>query len=74
MDYEKLWDNLRAEAKVDMDYQRSLEEVRKTEEAYLAVCACLTPDQKEIIEAYISACEELGDSMTLLAYRLGRSV
>ena len=72
MDYEKIWDRLTEEAKVDMDYQRGLQEVSKREKDYLAVCEVLTPEQKQAVEDYISVCEELGDYMALLAYRLGK--
>ena len=72
MDYEKLWDDLLAEAKSDMDYQRSLRELSKKEEAYHVACEVLTPAQKLAVEEYISACEELGDYMALIAYRLGK--
>ena len=72
MDYEKLWDALIAEAKLDMDYQRGLQEVSRKEEAYLAVCETLSTEQKLAVEEYISACEELGDYMALIAYRLGK--
>ena len=72
MDYEKLWDALIAEAKLDMDYQRGLQEVHQKEGAYLAVCKALSPEQKLAVEDYISACEELGDYMALIAYRLGK--
>ena len=43
MDCEKLWDALIAEAKLDMDYQRGLQEVHQKEGAYLAVCEALSP-------------------------------
>ncbi len=72
MNYEKLWDALIAEAKLDMDYQRGLQEVSRKEVAYLTVCEALSPEQKLAVEDYISACEELGDYMTLVAYRLGK--
>ena len=72
MDCEKLWDALIAEAKLDMDYQRGLQEVHQKEGAYLAVCEALSPEQKLAVEDYISACEELGDYMALIAYRLGK--
>ena len=72
MNYEKLWDNLIAEAKLDLDYQRGLQTVMEKEKAYLAVCSALTPEQRNAIEDYISACEELENYMTLIAYRLGR--
>jgi hypothetical protein len=72
MDYEKLWNNLLEATKVDMDYQRGLQELHKKEAAYLAACESLSAEQREAVEEYISACEELGDCMTLLAYRLGK--
>lgn len=72
MNYEKLWDALIAEAKLDMDYQRGLQEVSRKEAAYLAVCETLSTEQKLAVEDYISACEELGDYMALIAYRLGK--
>ena len=72
MDYEKLWDALMAEAKLDIDYQRGLQDLSKREKAYQRVCEVLTLEQKQTVEDYISACEELGDYMALIAYRLGK--
>ena len=72
MDYEKLWDELAAAAKVDVDYQRALNEMRKLETSYQEVCNTLPPEQKMVIEDYIAVCEELGDCMTWIAYRLGK--
>ena len=72
MDYEKVWDELLKMAKVDIDYQRGLESLIKKEKAYLAACEILTPEQKLVVEDYISACEELADYMILFAYRLGK--
>ena len=71
MDYEKLWDDLVTAAKTDMDYQRALKDVENLEAHYLSVCSRLCSEDKAAIENYIAACEELGDCMTLIAYRLG---
>ena len=73
MDYEKLWDELTAAAKVDADYQQALKEAESLEEAYLKVCSGLSAEEKLVIEDYITACEVLGNYMTLIAYRLGKN-
>ena len=72
MDYEKIWDDLVAAAKTDMDYQRALKDVKNLESHYLSVYNRLCSEDKAVIEDYIAACEALGDFMTLLAYRLGK--
>ena len=72
MDYEKVWDELIAAAKVDADYQQALNEMRKLEVSYQDICDSLSPEQKSVLEDYITACEELGDCMTWIAYRLGK--
>ena len=72
MDYEKVWNELIAAAKVDADYQQALKEARDLEARYLEVCGSLSEEQEQVIEDYIAACEEMGDYMALIAYRLGR--
>ena len=72
MDYEKIWDDLVAAAKTDMDYQRALKDVKNLESHNLSVYNRLCSEDKAVIEDYIAACEALGDFMTLLAYRLGK--
>ena len=72
MNYEKVGDDLIAAAKVDADYQLALESVKSREECYVEVCSSLTDEQRTVIEEYIAACEELGDCMTWIAYRLGK--
>ena len=71
MEYEKLWNDLLAEARRDEEYRWHLEAVRRAETAYLAVCDTLSPDQRQTVEDYITACEAQDDYMLLLAYRLG---
>ena len=72
MDYEKLWDDLVAAAKTDTDYQQALKKVENLESHYLEVCGRLSSEEKAVIEDYIAACEALGDTMMLIAYRLGK--
>ena len=73
MDYEKVWDELIAAAKVDADYQKALKAAEKLEDSYLEVCNSLSAEQKMVIEGYVAACETLGDYMALVAYRQGNS-
>lgn len=40
---------------------------------YEAACAGLTPSQRQAIEDYIAACEEVEHASVFLAYTLGKS-
>ena len=74
MDYEKMWDEVMKRAKCDPWYQECLERIRQRESAYFAVCEILSTEQKEAVEEYIAACEEIGDCMAVLAYQLALEV
>ncbi len=71
MDNIDIWDQLFATLRDNKDYIESVEAIRDLEPNYLAVLESLTDTQKELIEAYISACDMQSDSMILHAYRLG---
>ena len=70
-DYE--WINeLNQMAKADSWYQARLTEVNNLETTFLSFRSSLTPEQREELDNYISACEELEHALVLLAYRLGQ--
>ena len=71
MDYQKFWKDLIQMARMDPEYQRTLESVKRAEKDYLKVCEMLPQEQRRAIEDYISACDEQEDCMAILAYRLG---
>ena len=54
-------------AKKDPHYQACLEEVMRLEPIYLALRDTLPKMQRKVMEAYISACEELDHALLLLA-------
>ena len=68
MDYDKMWRELNRRKMLDPEYQECLERVNALEPEYLRIRDALTPEDRETLEDYIAACEELGDLMTVLAY------
>lgn len=56
----------------DPDYQRALQKLKKVEPEYLALSETLTPEQRDVLERYIAACEEVDDALIFLAYEDGR--
>ena len=56
----------------DEHYQNCLQEVQELEEMYLRLREMLSIPQRELLDRYISACEELDHIMVQLAYQLGR--
>ena len=57
---------------VDPDYQQALQELQKVEPEYRALLETLNPEQRDVLERYIAACEELDDALLFLAYEEGR--
>lgn len=60
-------------AKADAVYQQLLKECRRLEPAYLAVLDKLPDADKDHLEAYISACEELEHRLAQLSYEFGKT-
>ena len=59
-------------AKTDILYQQMLAEVKTREIEFLNICQALSREQKQIIDDYIAACEELDHILAGIAYTLGR--
>ena len=59
-------------ASQDEHYQNCLQEVQELEELFLRLRDMLTTPQRELLDRYISACEELDHTAVRLAYQLGR--
>lgn len=55
----------------DQRYQQSLAHLRELEEDYARLRSRLCRQDRETLDAYLSACEELDHIRTLLAYDLG---
>ena len=65
-------DELNRRADGDEWFQARLEDVKAREPAFLAIRDTLTEAQRDALDDYIGACEDLEHSRTLLAYELGR--
>ena len=74
MNKDDLWDYLVPMMEQDPDYQQALQKLKETEPAYLALLETMTPENREILERYIAACEALDDPLIFLAYQIGRSL
>ena len=74
MNKDELWDYLVPMMEQDPDYQQALQKLKETEPAYLALLETMTPENQEILERYIAACEALDDPLIFLAYQIGRSL
>ena len=74
MNKDELWVHLVLRMEQDPDYQQALQRLKEAEPAYLALLETMTPENREILERYISACEALDDPLIFLAYQIGRSL
>lgn len=63
---------LAIKAAQDKHYQNCLQEVQELEEMFLRLREMLSIPQRELLDRYIAACEELDHIMVQLAYQLGR--
>ena len=63
---------LAIKAAQDKHYQNCLQEVQELEELFLRLREMLSTPQRELLDRYISACEELDHARAHLAYRIGR--
>lgn len=67
MEKMKWYEELMKTAKSDRYYQTYLEEVQRLEPVYLALRDSLPEMKRRVLEAYLSACEELDHALLLLA-------
>jgi len=58
--------------KTDFRYQECYQALQKTEEEFLQIRDALPPEQREQLNNYISACEEMDYIMLRLAYLVGK--
>lgn len=65
-------EDIQKAAQTDAWYQSALEQAKKLEPAYLEILQSLLQEKREILEAYISACEAMDDAMLRIAYEIGR--
>ena len=72
MSYDNLWEEVMKTAMKDPEFQWTQNKLEKAEENYLEVCKSLTPEQKQVVEDYIAACEHQGDYLAVTAYHLGK--
>ena len=59
-------------ANADEWYQQCLAEVKNRETAFLNIREMLAENQREQLDAYVSACEELEHSKIYIAYEIGK--
>ena len=60
-------------AKMDTQYQSCLEEVNRLEPAFLALRDSLSREHQQILDDYLSACEEMDHALLPLAMEAGQS-
>ena len=73
MNREELWDRLTLMMGGDPEYQQALQRLQVAEAAYLAVVETMKPEDREVLDRYIAACEETDDAVIWLAYQIGRT-
>ena len=73
MDREELWHRLVPLMEQDEDYQQALQQLKAAEADYLTLSETLTPENREILERYIGACEAMEDPLVYLAFVLGKT-
>ena len=73
MDREELWHRLVPLMEQDEDYQQALQQLKAAEADYLTLSETLTPENREILERYIGACEDMEDPLVYLAFVLGKT-
>jgi len=68
-----IWEkDLFRRVELDAQYQQQLEEVKKTETEFLKIRHTMPQTHQEILDNYLSACEELDHILTARAYAFGR--
>ena len=73
MDREELWRRLMLSAEQNVEYQKALQELKTVEEDYTTLLESLSAEQREVLERYISACEEMDEALVFAAYQIGLS-
>lgn len=71
MNADELWQRLVPMMEKNADYQQALRRVEETEKDYLALLETLSPENREVLQRYITACEAIDDPLLYLAYQLG---
>lgn len=71
MDMDELWRSLVPMMEQDANYQQALRRLKEAEADYLALLETMLPQEREVLEQYISACEALDDPLIFLAYQIG---
>lgn len=74
MEREELWRYLVPMMEQDSDYQQALQRLNAAEPDYLALLETMTPENREVLERYIAACEAMDDPLIYLAYQIGRNI
>ena len=72
MRFAEIQDRVARAAKTDGWVQECKARMEELEPAYQAIRGMLTPEQQELLDDYIAACEELEYSHIYVAYQLGR--
>lgn len=68
---EQTWyEELLERAKEDPEYQACLETVRKLEPEFLILRNFLQEDQRNLLDAYLSACEEMDHALLMAAKQM----
>ena len=70
MEKDNIWDILVDFAENDKQYQEALDRVKRLEPAFLTIRESLSPEQQQILDDYIAACEALDQCQTFLAAKL----
>ena len=73
MDRDKLWNYLVPMMEQDADYQQALQRLKDVESDYLVLLETMAPENREVLERYIAACEAMDDPLIYLAYQIGRA-
>ena len=73
MDKDELWRRLVPLMEQDEDYQQALQQLKSAETDYLTLSESLPPEDREVLERYIEACEAMEDPLVYLAFVLGKT-
>ena len=73
MDITNIMDTVMKHAALDEHYQSCLEEVKRLEPEFLALRNSLSQQQQQILDSYLSACEEMDYALLPMAVEVGQS-
>lgn len=65
-------DEMLASLQQNRNYLSALDRLKELDEAYSALRETLDEQARELLDAYISACEEIDDILCTAAYNFGR--